>query len=140
MVRDRILVVEDEGLVALALKRSLEGLGYEVPATAADGEEVIEKTAEVSPDLVIMDIRLKGDVDGIDLGDWLRQTYRIPVVYLTAHSDEHTLERAKRTEPFGYIVKPFEERELRSTIEIALYKAEIQNELLSVIFHEHSPT
>ena len=129
MAKEKILVVEDEGLVALSLKKCLESLGYEVPATAAASDEVIKRTAEISPDLILMDIRLKGDVDGIELADWLRQTYKIPVVFLTAHSDEKTLERAKQTAPFGYIVKPFEEKSLHSTIEMALFKAQLESKL-----------
>ncbi|MAG12990.1 MAG: histidine kinase [Spirochaetales bacterium] len=129
MAKEKILVVEDEGLVALSLKKCLESLGYDVPATAAASDEVVKKTAEISPDLILMDIRLKGDVDGIELAEWLKQTYKIPVVFLTAHSDQKTLERAKQTAPFGYIVKPFEEKSLHSTIEMALYKARMDSRL-----------
>ena len=129
MAKEKILVVEDEGLVALSLQKCLESLGYEVPATAATSDEVIKRTAEISPDLILMDIRLKGDVDGIELADWLKQTYKIPVVFLTAHSDEKTLDRAKKTAPFGYIVKPFEEKSLHSTIEMALFKARMESKL-----------
>ena len=129
MSGQRILIIEDEGLVALALKQCLTGLGYIIPATAATGEEAIRMIGDEKPDLVLMDIRLKGKTDGIDLAYWIRQTYNIPVVFLTAHSDEKTLERAKVAEPFGYILKPFEENGLHSTIEMALHKASIESQL-----------
>ena len=129
MANERILVAEDEGLVALSLKNSLEHLGYQVPATAATGEEVITKIAEVDPDLVLMDIRLKGETDGIEVANQIRKTSKVPVVYLTAHSDERTLMRAKLSEPFGYIVKPYEEKSLHTTIEMALKKAAAESEV-----------
>ncbi len=130
MAGESIIIIEDEGLVALALKQCLTLLGYHVLAVAATGEEAIRQTSAERPDLVLMDIRLKGDTDGIDLAYWIRQTFRIPVVFLTAHSDEKTLERAKKAEPFGYIIKPFDENSLRSNIEMALYKASAEVQLL----------
>ena len=129
MAKERILVAEDEGLVALSLKNSLENLGYEVPATASTGEEVMRKIDEVSPDLILMDIRLKGGIDGIEVANQIRKTSKVPVVYLTAHSDERTLARAKLSEPFGYIVKPYEEKSLHTTIEMALKKAAAESEV-----------
>jgi len=126
---ERILIVEDEGLVALALKQCLTSLGYNIAGIAAAGEEAIRITSVEKPDLILMDIRLKGDTDGIDLAYWIRHTFRIPVVFLTAHSDEKTLERAKIAEPFGYIIKPFDENILRSNIEMALFKASMEIEL-----------
>jgi PAS domain S-box-containing protein len=129
MGNEKILVAEDEGLVALSLKNSLEHLGYEVPATAATGDEVISKIAEFSPDLILMDIRLKGTTDGIEVANQIRKTSKVPVVYLTAHSDERTLARAKLSEPFGYIVKPYEEKSLHTTIEMALKKAAAESEV-----------
>lgn len=129
MAGEKIVIIEDEGLVALALKQCLTGMGYVITATAATGEEAISTLSSERPDLVLMDIRLKGETDGIDLAYWIRQTYRVPVVFLTAHSDEKTLERAKIAEPFGYILKPFEENSLHSTIEMAIYKASIDSQL-----------
>ena len=130
MSNQKLMIVEDEGLVALAIQRALERLGYEVVATTASGNEAFRLASETAPDLILMDIRLKGEVDGIEVADRIRQTHKIPVVYLTAHSDEKTLERAKPTEPFGYIVKPFDEKSLYSTVEIALFKAKLQTELV----------
>lgn len=117
-----ILVVDDEQIVALDIKHTLERLGYTVPAIIADGKTAIDKAAELKPNLVLMDIRLKGDMDGIQAASIITGKLRIPVIYLTAYSDEATLERAKSSNPFGFLIKPFEERELHSTIEIALLK------------------
>jgi len=117
---EKILVVEDERVVARDIEKRLRKLGYVVPASVALGEEAIEKVAELRPDLVLMDIRLKGAMDGIEAAEQIRADFDTPVVYLTAYADESTLQRAKVTEPFGYIVKPFDERDLQVAIEIAL--------------------
>ena len=129
MDKAQILVVEDDNIVVMELEDTLQNLGYAVSAVASYGEEAIEKAAERRPDLVLMDIRLKGDVNGIDAAEEIRERFDIPVVYLTAYADEDTLQRAKITEPYGYIVKPFEERELRSAIEMALYKHKMERKL-----------
>ena len=129
MANAQILVVEDEKIVAKDIQNTLEGLGYAVPAVASYGEEAIEVTAETQPDLVLMDIVLKGELDGVEAAEQIRTRFDIPVVYLTAFSDEETLQRAKITEPYGYIVKPFSDRELHINIEIALYKHEMQKKL-----------
>jgi PAS domain S-box-containing protein len=125
----RIVLVEDENIVAMEIKDLLQGLGYVVCAEASSGEEAIRKAAETNPDLVLMDIRLKGNVDGIEAAQRIRTRFEIPVVYLTAYTDEVTLQRAKLTEPFGYLVKPFEERELHTVIEMALYKHRMESRL-----------
>ena len=125
----KILVVEDESIVAMDIKHRLESMGYIVPAITSSGEEAVKKTAETNPDLVLMDIVLKGEMDGIDAAQQIKDNLDIPVVYLTAYSDEKTLKRAKITGPFGYIIKPFEDRELHSAIEIALYKHEMESKL-----------
>lgn len=122
MSRARILVVEDEGVIAQDIQTTLEKLGYEVPAIAVVGEEAIEKAAELKPDLVLMDIVLWGGMDGVEAATHIRERLHIPVIYLTAHSDTATLQRAKVTGPYGYIVKPLVERELRIGIEMALQK------------------
>src|SRR5688572_4321528 len=109
-----ILVVEDERLVAKDLQRRLSSLGYDVPATAASAEDAIRLASERCPDLVLMDIRIKGDLDGIETAKILRHEFDVPVVYLTAYADEETVARAKVTEPFGYLLKPVKEGELRS--------------------------
>jgi len=130
MTGARILVVEDEGIVAMEIKDRLEGLGYKVSELASSGEEAIQKAQRVLPDLVLMDIILKGSMDGVEAAEKIRANLGIPVVYLTAYSDDSTLQRAKITEPFGYILKPFDERELYSTIEMALYKHKMERKLM----------
>lgn len=125
----RILVVEDEAIVAMALQARLENLEYAVVGVVASGEEAIERAAELSPDLVLMDIRLDGAMDGIEAAEQIRVRFDIPVVYLTAHADRATLERAKLTGPFGYLLKPVEERALQTTVEVALYKHEMERVL-----------
>lgn len=122
MSRARILIVEDEGIIAQDIQATLEKLGYEVPAIAVVGEEAIEKAAELRPDLVLMDIMLWGGMDGVEAAAHIRERLCIPIIFLTAHSDNATLQRAKVTSPYGYIVKPLVERELRIGIEMALHK------------------
>ena len=128
MAESRIMVVEDEGIVALDIQSKLESKGYEVPAVVSSGEEAVRQAEATSPDLVLMDIQLEGEMDGIQAAEQIRHRFDIPVVYLTAYSDDSTLQRAKIAEPFGYLLKPFEERELHSTIEIALYKHGMEQE------------
>lgn len=125
----KILVVEDEYIVAIDIQISLIKLGYDVPETVDSGEAALEKVLELQPDLVIMDIYLSGEMDGIEAARQISESVNIPIVYLTAYADEATLARAKLTAPFGYILKPFEERELRTAIEIALYKHESEQRL-----------
>jgi CheY-like chemotaxis protein len=127
MTDAKILVVEDENIVALEIKKRLQKLGYIVPGVASTGEDAISKAEGIRPDLVLMDIMLKGEIDGIHAAGEIRKRFNIPVVYLTAYSDEETLQRAKLTEPYGYILKPFEEDDLRTTIEIALYRHQVSN-------------
>ncbi|MBI3877904.1 MAG: response regulator [Verrucomicrobia bacterium] len=122
MNKPRILVVEDEGIIAKDIQLTLEAMGYEVPATAATADEAFEKAAEFTPDLVLMDIVLPGGTDGVTAAERMRERLNIPVVYLTAHSDSATFQKAKLTEPYGYIVKPVVERELRIGIEMAMHR------------------
>ncbi len=122
MIKTRILIVEDETIVALDIQDRLTELGYEVTGVADRGDAALTLAAANRPDLVLMDIQLKGSTDGIATAETIRERWRIPVIYLTAFSDTSTLQRAKITEPFGYIIKPFEDREIQSTIEMALYK------------------
>jgi diguanylate cyclase (GGDEF)-like protein/PAS domain S-box-containing protein len=129
VTRTQILVVEDENIVAKDIEHRLKALGYHVPALASSGEEALKRAQETSPDLVLMDIRLKGAMDGVQTAEELRRRFNIPVVYLTAYADANTLQRAKVTEPFGYILKPFEERELYTCIEVALYKHQMEQRL-----------
>lgn len=125
----RIMVVEDEGLIAADLARRIERLGYPVPFIARSGEEALERARSTPPDLVLMDIRLKGEMDGVATAAELRSKMRIPVVYLTAHADQETIERAKFTEPLGYILKPISDGDLRSGIQTAIYKATMERRL-----------
>lgn len=129
MVEKMILVVEDESIVAEDLRNSLINLGYSVPSVVSSGEKAISTAKDISPDLVLMDIVLQGEMDGIEAAKQIRLSYDIPVVYLTSYSDEQILERAKITEPYGYIIKPFRERELHINIEIALYKHKMEKKL-----------
>ena len=115
-------MVEDERLVAKHIENMVRGLGYDVAGVAATGEDAVRIALETLPDLVLMDIMLRGDMDGIAASEQIWEKAAIPVVYLTAYADEATLERAKVTGPFGYLLKPFEERELYTAIEMALYK------------------
>ena len=116
----KILIVEDEAIIALDIQTTLQDLGYLVPAVVSSGEESIEKASEIHPDLVLMDIKLSGDMDGISAAEQIYSRFRIPVVYLTAFPDEKTLEATKGITFFGYVSKPFDERVLKSAIEQAL--------------------
>jgi PAS domain S-box-containing protein len=130
----KIMVVEDERITAEDIKDGLISLGYNVPAVVYSGEDAVKRAGEIQPDLVLMDIRLEGEMDGIEAAKEIKKHYDIPVIYLTAYSDEGTLERAKKTEPSGYILKepsgfihkPFEESELHSVIEITLYRHKME--------------
>ncbi len=129
MTRPQIMVVEDESIVAEDMKAMLEGFGYAVPAVAFSGEEAVKKALDTQPDLVLMDIVLKGQMSGVEAVEHIRSRCNIPVVYVTAYADEKTVRRAKVTEPFGYLLKPFDARELQTTIEIALYKHQMDKKL-----------
>jgi two-component system, cell cycle sensor histidine kinase and response regulator CckA len=118
----RILIVEDEAVVALDLRTRLTRLGYFVIDSVGLGEVALKVAEKERPDLTLMDIRLRGEMDGIAAAEQIRTRLHLPVVFLTAHADDATVDRARVTEPFGYILKPFEERELRTMIEMALYK------------------
>ena len=125
----RILVVEDELIVAMELKNRLGDLGYSVCGSTASGEEAIKLAAEQHPDIILMDINIKGAYDGIQAAEIIKNDFDIPIIFITAFADPQTLERAKITEPYGYIIKPFEERELHTSIEIAVYKHNIEKRL-----------
>lgn len=126
MNKAKILVVEDETIVALDIESRLNKLGYSVCATVENGAEAIAKALELQPDLVLMDIHLQGSINGIEAAEEIYQKSQIPIIYLTANSDPNTFEKAKITEPLAYIIKPFKERELNNTIELTLsrYRAE----------------
>ncbi len=139
MSTPQILVVEDEGITAMDLEARLKGLGYSVPAVVSSGEEAILRAEETHPDLVLMDIVLRGQTDGVQAAQELQSRLGIPVVYLTAYFDDATLERAKATEPFGYIIKPFKDINLRTSIEIALRRHEAENAWLVARHGVESP-
>jgi len=129
MAHVRILVVEDAAIVAKSVEDNLKKLGYDVAAVTASGEEAVRLAAETRPDLVLMDIMLQGEMDGVEVAEQIRARFDIPVVYLTAYAEDEILQRAKITEPFGYLLKPFEAGELRVTIETALYKHDMDKRL-----------
>ena len=122
MAKARIMVVEDEGVVAMQVAETLKGLGYEVPVIAMTGEEAVAKLLETEPDLVLMDIHLRGGVSGIEAAHRIRQRLDVPIVYLTAFSDSETLDQAQLTEPYGYVLKPFEEKSLHAILQMSLMK------------------
>jgi two-component system cell cycle sensor histidine kinase/response regulator CckA len=126
-----IMVVEDEILIAQDIRRILTGFGYDVLPLVATGSDALSAAEARSPDLVLMDIKLKGPMDGIETAARLQEKHRTAIVYLTSHSDETTLARAKQTNPFGYILKPFTDRELRMCIEVALSKQELESRLIA---------
>lgn len=126
--RAAVLIAEDEAIVALELQQRLLEMGHEVADVVDSGEQAVLKTEELHPDLVLMDIRLQGSIDGISAAERIRRQTDVPVVFLTAHSDRQTVARAKLTEPFGYLLKPFEEKALRTTIETALYRYRVESE------------
>jgi PAS domain S-box-containing protein len=137
MAATEILIVEDERITAEDMKDALESVGYKVSGMVSSGEEAIIKVGEFQPDLVLMDIMLEGEMDGIEAAEQIRENFGIPVIYLTAYSDPSTVQRAKITEPSGYILKepfgflhkPFEESELNTAIEITLHKHKMEKKL-----------
>ncbi len=133
MAKSKIMIVEDEWITADDIRMSLQSLGYTVSSVVSSGEEAIKKAEGDRPDLVLMDIVLKGEMDGIEAASQIRSCYNIPIIYLTAYADEKILERARITEPFGYIVKPFVNEDLKIAIEIALYKHRVEKERKKLI-------
>ena len=124
-----ILIVEDEVLVALELQSHLQGLGYKIVDTITSGATAVKQARALQPDLVLMDIRLDGSMDGIEAARQIRAAQDIPIIFLTAFGDKNTLERAKQTAPFGFILKPFKERDLFATIEVALNTHRLERHL-----------
>jgi two-component system cell cycle sensor histidine kinase/response regulator CckA len=129
MAKAQILIVEDDAVIAMELEERLRALGYAVCGVTAYGKEAVTEAARLQPDLVLMDIRLRGAMDGIEAAAQIGARFDIPILYLTAYADEQTLERAKLTEPFGYVLKPFEERRLHTAVEMALYKHTMERRL-----------
>ena len=133
MEKARILVAEDETIVAMDIADTLKKLGYAVTDTVPSGEQAIISVKQNRPDLIFMDIGLKGEMDGIQTAAQIRAQYSIPVIFLTAFVDEKTLDRAKETLPAGYLTKPFEENDLRIAIEVGLYRAKLEKERETLI-------
>lgn len=125
----KIMIVEDESIVAADIKLSLQNMGYEVVKAVSSGEDAVKYAGELEPDLILMDIVLRGKLNGIEAAAQIHSSYDIPIIYLTAYADENIIDQAKITVPFGYITKPFESRELHCNIEMALYKKEIEQKL-----------
>ena len=130
MEKINIFIVEDESIVAKDIQNSLTKLGYNVVGVANNGKDAIERVIELAPDLVLMDIMIKGNINGIEASEKIKEQINVPVIFLTAYADEATLSRAKITEPYGYILKPFKEIDLHSNIEMAIYKHQKDAELL----------
>jgi len=122
MTSPRVMIVEDDDVIAKVADWRLKNLGYTVCGRATNSEDALELVASAKPDLVLMDINIRGDSDGIETTKMIKKEFDIPVVYLTSHSDGATLERAKETKPDGFIIKPFEDNDLRVAIELALKK------------------
>ena len=130
MGKINVLVVEDESIVSKDIQYSLKKLGYNVVGVAATGEKAIDLCRDKSPDIILMDIMLKGDINGIEASTIIKESYNIPVIFLTAYADENTLSKAKVTEPYAYIIKPFKEIDLQTSIEMAFYKHSKELEIL----------
>jgi signal transduction histidine kinase len=126
-----VLIVEDERIVAMDLQQALQGMGYDAYAIASSADEAVSRASEKCPDLVLMDIRIKGQRDGIETALLLRERFGVPVVYLSAHADEATIERAKKTQSYGYLMKPIRMAELRSTIELSIYRHQLEKRAAS---------
>jgi CheY-like chemotaxis protein len=121
--KSKILLVEDDTIISMELKYRLESMGYEIVGIVNSGEEAVLEATEKNPDLVLMDIELKGNMDGIEAADRIHSLLNIPVVYLTAYGDDTTYNRAQSTYPAGYLIKPLEENELQETIEVSLNRS-----------------
>lgn len=130
MAQTNVLVVEDESIVSKDIQQSLKKLGYNVVGAAATGENAVALALETKPDIILMDIMLKGEMNGIEAATRIRSEANIPVIFLTAYADESTLSKAKVTQPYGYIIKPFKEIDIHTTIEMALYKHKKEAEVL----------
>jgi DNA-binding LytR/AlgR family response regulator len=130
MAQTNVLVVEDESIVSKDIQHSLKKLGYNVVGAAATGEQAVKLAVETQPDIILMDIMLKGEMNGIEAATQIRTETNIPVIFLTAYADESTLNKAKVTQPYGYIIKPFKEIDIHTSIEMALYKHKKEAEVL----------
>ena len=143
LVTDKVLIVEDENIIAMELEQQIKQLGYAVIGPVASGEAALKNAEIARPDLVLMDIRIQGPTDGIETAEAIRYRFDIPVIYLTAHADQTTIERAKMTEPLGYLMKPWREHELQAAITVALHRhktnkalAQRQADFLAMLTHD----
>lgn len=125
----KIIIIEDEALIAIEIESTLTLLGYHVVGKAMNGDRALDLFANTKCDLIMLDISIKGTLSGIDLAKIVRNKYHVPFIFLTSYSDKSTLDKVKETNPYGYIVKPFNESDLRSTIELALHKFESEQPL-----------
>ncbi len=126
LLHKNILIVEDENIIALSTQSKLRRSGYDVPKTASTGEQAVELALKIKPSLILMDIQLSGKIDGIEAAERILKYLDIPIIYITAYADKLTMQRAKRTLPYCYIIKPYTETELLANIELALYKHEYE--------------
>ncbi len=124
----KILIVEDEFIIAADIEEKLRKAGFTVVGISYSGEDAIEKVKKKKPDLVLMDIQLSGDMDGIEAANEITHKYKIPVIYLTSHTDSLTFSKAMKAEPDNYLIKPFDENELKSAIEISLFQNNLKEE------------
>ena len=125
----KVFIVEDEIITAMEIKDRLQSLGFQVTGEAASGEEALVKIDREPPDLVLMDIKLKGEMDGVETGQHIKERYDIPITYLSAFSDDKTIARARETQPFSYLLKPFSEKELKTSIQLAVERKELENRM-----------
>jgi len=132
----KILIIEDEAIIAEDIKNRLENMNYSVSRIVSNGQDAIKSTSELDIDLILMDVILQGDIDGIEAAKEIKKHFDIPIIYLTAHSDKNTIERAKVTGPFGYLIKPFEDKELQITIDIALYRHKMDSKIKYMGAHD----
>lgn len=130
MSKINVLVIEDESIVSKDIQYSLKKLGYSIAGAAATGKKAVELAGETKPDIILMDIMLKGEMNGIEASAQIKEKYNIPIIFLTAYADENTLAKAKVTEPYAYIIKPFKEIDINTSIEMALYKHNKELEIL----------
>ncbi|MDQ1275825.1 MAG: two-component system, response regulator PdtaR [Euryarchaeota archaeon] len=126
MSEGRILIVEDEHIVAMGIKRMLKNMGYTLVGVASSGEDAINKAENTFPDLVLMDIMLRGEINGIEAAKEIKERFDVPIVYLTACSESKIVERAWKTGPSGYVVKPFDEKDLQKSINVALSRHKME--------------
>ena len=135
MYKSRIMIIEDDAIEAMDIKLNLESMGYEVTAVAGSGEKALPKISECKPDLVLIDIIIKGSMNGLEVAQRIKDEFDLPFIYLTSHSDKGTMQKAKLTEPFAYLMKPFDSKELNYSIEIALYKHKMEKKLARRVQH-----